>query len=134
MVHEGLQTDIVGENGLSCLRNASVAAGCVRCRGIELAEQETRLRTAGVTDDESRQWESVLNELLGILLRCLQKLSEVLVTLLLLVASFPPLGHCFAVEDENVEETVEEKNVLWLNAGRVEKNWHAAILIKCVAV
>ena len=54
MVHEGLQTDIVGENGLSCLRNASVAASCVRCRGIELAEQETRLRTAGVTDDESK--------------------------------------------------------------------------------
>ena len=65
---------------------------------------------------------------------CFEKLLEVLIALHVLVSSLSPLCHCFAVEDENVEETVEEKNVLWLNAGRVEKIWHAAILIKCVAV
>lgn len=107
MVHESLQTDVVGEDGLSC-RSTAIAAGLMCGRGVELAEQETSLRTAGITDDESRQWETILDEFLGIFLRCLQKLPEVLITFLLLVSSLPPFGHCFAVENENVEECVEQ--------------------------
>lgn len=68
MIHESLQADVVGENGLGGLGNAAVAARRVRSAGVELGEQETGLRAAGVTDDETGQGETVLDEILSNLL------------------------------------------------------------------
>jgi len=65
VIHERLQTNIVGEDGLCRLTDTAVRARRVRCRRIELGEQETGLRTAGVTDDETGQREAVLDEFLG---------------------------------------------------------------------
>ena len=65
MVHKGLQTDIVGENRLSSLRDATIAAGSVRRAGVEFGEQESSLRTAGVANNEARKREAVLDEVLG---------------------------------------------------------------------
>ena len=64
MVHECLQADIVGENRLSSLRNATVAAGSVRRARVEFGEQETSLRSAGVANNEARKREAVLDEVL----------------------------------------------------------------------
>jgi hypothetical protein len=64
VVHECLQADVVGENRLSILCDAAVAAGSVRCAGVELGEQETGLRSTGVADDETGQREAVLDEFL----------------------------------------------------------------------
>jgi hypothetical protein len=68
VVHESLQADIVGENRLSSLSNAAVVARSVRCAGVELGEQETSLRSAGVADDESGKREAVLDEVLEVVL------------------------------------------------------------------
>jgi len=65
VVHERLQTDVVGEDGLRRLTDTAVRARRVRCRRVELGKQETGLRTASVTDDETGQREAVLNEFLG---------------------------------------------------------------------
>lgn len=65
VVHERLQTDIIGEDGLCSLLHTTIACRArVRRRGVELGEQETGLRTAGVADDETGQWEAVLDEFL----------------------------------------------------------------------
>ena len=64
VIHEGLQADVVGEDRLSGLSDAAVAAARVRCAGVELGEEETGLRAASVADDESGQGEAVLDEVL----------------------------------------------------------------------
>ena len=64
MIHESLQADIVGENRLSSLCNATIAAGGVCCAGVELGEQETGLRSASVADNETGKRETVLDEVL----------------------------------------------------------------------
>ena len=64
MLHERLQADIVSENSLGGLANAAIAARGVRGGGVELREQEACLRAAGVTYDEARQREAVLDEFL----------------------------------------------------------------------
>ena len=65
MVHKGLQADIVGENRLGSLRDATVAAGSVRRARVKFGEQETSLGSAGVANDETRKRETVLDEVLG---------------------------------------------------------------------
>lgn len=64
MIHKSLQTDIVGENRLRGLRDTAITTGCVRSTWVELGEQETGLRTTGVTHDEAGQRETVLDEVL----------------------------------------------------------------------
>ena len=64
VVHECLQADIVGENRLSSLRDATVAAGSVCCAGVELGEQETSLRSTGIANDETGKREAVLDKVL----------------------------------------------------------------------
>lgn len=66
MVHKGLQADVVGENRLSSLRNATVAAGSVRRARVEFGEQEASLGSAGVANNETGKRESVLDEILEI--------------------------------------------------------------------
>jgi hypothetical protein len=65
VVHKGLQADIVGENRLGSLRDATVAAGSVRRAGVEFGEQESSLRTTGVANNEAGKREAVLDEVLG---------------------------------------------------------------------
>ena len=64
MIHKSLQADVVGENRLSRLADTSVARRGVRRRRVELGEQKTGLGATGITDDESRQREAVLDEFL----------------------------------------------------------------------
>ena len=47
----------------------------------------------------------------GIFSWLVENCLEVLIALLLLVASFPPFSHGFAVEDEDLEEGVKEENM-----------------------
>jgi hypothetical protein len=64
VVHERLQTDVIREDGLCRLTHASVARRGM-CRGrVQFREQETSLRAAGITDNESREREAVLDEIL----------------------------------------------------------------------
>ena len=65
MVHKGLQADIVCEDGLRSLADAAVARRGVRGGRVELGEQETGLGTACVADDETGEWEAVLDEFLS---------------------------------------------------------------------
>ena len=71
---------------------------------------------------------------LGVLLGRLEHLSEVLVSFLILVTSLAPLCHGLTVEDEDVEEGIEKKNSLVLNAGRVEQDGLTALVLEAVAV
>lgn len=134
MVHERLQTDIIREDSLRRLAHTAVALRCVRCRGVKLAEQETGLRASGVANNETRQREAVLDKVLCVLLRGLEKRCEVLVAFLLVVARLAPFSHCLAVEDEDVEEGVEKEDSLVLNGGGVEEDGLAAFVVEAVAV
>ena len=71
---------------------------------------------------------------LCILLGRIKEVAEVLVSIHVLVSSLPPLGHRLAVEDENVEEGVQQKNRLRLNRSRVQQHRNSALLIECVRV
>jgi hypothetical protein len=64
VVHKSLQADIVGENRLSSLRDATVAAGSVRRAGVEFGEQEASLGSASIANDEAGKREAVLNKVL----------------------------------------------------------------------
>lgn len=77
MIHESLQTDVVGENRLGRLRDPAVAAAGMRGARIEFGEQEARLRAAGVADDKTREGEAVLDEVLsGELIKGWAKVEE----------------------------------------------------------
>ncbi|KAG7055579.1 protein transporter SEC23, partial [Colletotrichum scovillei] len=52
------------------------------------------------------------------------------VTLLILVSRLAPLGDRLAVENENVEEGVEKKDMGGLNRSRVQQHRLATLLIK----
>lgn len=63
MVHEGLQGDIVCEDGLRCHTPAVTSSGV--CGGrVELGQKETCLRTTSIANNETRQWEAISNEFL----------------------------------------------------------------------
>ena len=67
MLHEDLQTDIVREDGLTRTRSWGAAIHStrhVRRTGVELGEQETSLRASLVTDNVSRNGESISEEVL----------------------------------------------------------------------
>lgn len=63
MIHEGLQGDIVCEDGLRCHAPAVTSSGM--CGGrVELGQKETCLRTTSIANNETRQWETIGNEFL----------------------------------------------------------------------
>lgn len=66
MFHEYLQTDIVGENGLS-VRARCVAIHACRHMGrrrVELGEKETSLTSTLITNDVPRNGESICQKVL----------------------------------------------------------------------
>lgn len=65
----------------------------VGLRRVDLGEQEAGLRAAVLGVDVARHGEARLQELLGVVQRSLQQLSEVLVLGHLLVACLTPLGY-----------------------------------------
>jgi hypothetical protein len=71
---------------------------------------------------------------LCVLLGRLKHLSEVLVSFLVLVTCLTPLCHGLTVEDEDVEEGIEKKNGLVLDAGGVEQDRLTALVLEAVAV
>ena len=134
MIHKRLQANIVGKDRLCRLAHTTIALCSMRCRRIELGQQETRLRTTSVTDNETRQREAVLDEILGIFFGALKQSSEVLVALLLVVSCLAPLRHCLAVEDEDVEESIEQQDGLVLDRRGVEEDGLAAFVVEAVTV
>ena len=64
MIHKGLQTDIIREDGLSRLTDATVAGRRVSGRRVEFGQQEPSLGAAGVADDETGEGKAVLDEVL----------------------------------------------------------------------
>ena len=118
------------------LRHTAISAGTRRMRRarVKFTQQETRLTATGITHNETGEREPVLDKLSRILLGLVEQGAEVLVALLLLIPCFTPLGDCFPVEDENVEECVEEKDVLGLDGGGVEQDWGGGFLVEGVAV
>ena len=70
----------------------------------------------------------------GVFLWLLQQGRKVLVSLLLLVPSLSPLCDRLPVEDENVEESVEKKDVLWLDGSRIQKHRLTLILVEGVGI
>ena len=66
MIHKGLQRHVVREDGLRCLgTDAAIGTRSVRRRRVQLGQQETGLRTTGVTNNEPGQRETVRNEVLS---------------------------------------------------------------------
>ena len=134
MIHECLQTNVIREDGLRRLAHTTVALCRMRCRWVELAEQETRLRASSIANNETRQREAVLDEILGVLLRRLKQSRKVLVAFLVLVSCLAPLGHRLAVKDEDVEEGVEKQDGLILDRGRVKEDGLATLVVEAVAI
>ena len=62
MIHKGLQGDIICEYRLRC-HAATISTG-VCGRGVELRQEETRLRTTSIANNETRQWETIGNKVL----------------------------------------------------------------------
>lgn len=136
VVHECLQRDVISEDGLR-RHTTTISARGVCGRRIQLRQQETGLRATGVTDDEPGQRETVGNEFLGkllagerrpacirtrleqsypsILFGLLQERLQILVPLLVLIAGLAPFGNRLAVENKDVEESVEKEDVRGLN-------------------
>jgi hypothetical protein len=65
MIHKGLQRHVVREDGLRCLgADAAISTSSVRRRRVQLGQQETSLRSTGITNNEPGQGETVRNEIL----------------------------------------------------------------------
>jgi len=64
MIHESLQTNIIRKNRLRALTWAAISTRGMRRAGIQLAKQEACLRASGVADDETREREAILDEIL----------------------------------------------------------------------
>jgi hypothetical protein len=58
---------------------------------------------------------------LGIAHRRFQKFTEVVVTVLFLVSCLSPLGDGFSVENENVEESIQEKDNVGFDRDTVQQ-------------
>jgi hypothetical protein len=67
VIHECLQRDVISEDGLGG-HTTTISTSGVRGRRIQLGQQETGLRATGITNNESRQGETVRNEFLGMTL------------------------------------------------------------------
>lgn len=73
MVHEGLKRNVVSEDGLSSLStNSAICSSGVGSRRVELGEQETCLRSASVTNNETWQGKSIGDEILFKISECQQ--------------------------------------------------------------
>ena len=132
MIHKRLQAHIIRED---CLRahTASIPAR-VRRAWVQLAQQETCLRATCVSDNESRQWEAVLDQALCILLGLVEQLREVGIVFLLLVALFSPCSDGLAMEDEDVEVCVEEQDRVRLDGSAVKENSFGLFLVDFVGI
>ena len=64
MVHESLQADIIREDGLGSLADATVRAGGVGGGRVELGQQEACLGATCITHNEARQREAIRDEFL----------------------------------------------------------------------
>lgn len=65
MIHESLQGYIVCEDCLgSCSSHTTVGASGMRGRWVKLRQQETSLRATSVTNNESRERETVGDQVL----------------------------------------------------------------------
>lgn len=65
MVHKGLQRHIISKDSLGVLRtHAAISSSSVGGRWVELRQEESGLRTSSITNNESRKWESVGDEIL----------------------------------------------------------------------
>lgn len=71
-----------------------------------------------------------MDEFSGILLRLIQQLFKVFVAILLMVTRLAPFRYCFAVEDENVEESVKKKDVLGLDRSGIKEYRLSDFLVK----
>jgi len=89
MVHKCLQGHIVGEDGLCSLSpNATVRSRRMRGRGVQFGQQETSLRTARVTDDETGKGKPVGNQILQVVSISARVLSTMRFVRLTLASSF----------------------------------------------
>lgn len=64
MVHKALQRNIVCEYSLSSLCTSTVGVSRMRCRRVKLRKEESGLRPIGITYDESRERETILDQFL----------------------------------------------------------------------
>ena len=107
MFHEDLQAHIVGEDRLSRARACSRAVHArrhMRCRRIQLRQQEPRLTAALVAHDVPWDREPVDEQVLRICDRRLQQFLQVLAALLALVPGLTPACDRLAVEGEDVKK------------------------------
>jgi len=144
VLHEGLQANIISEDGLCSLSHTTVSTrGGVRRRRVKLGKQETRLRATGIAHDVPRKREAILYQVLKqmlvtmkvdplmweliathpcITLGLVKQELEVFVTFLFVVLCFAPFCYRFAMEDEDVEEGVKEQDVLRLDGSRIKQD------------
>lgn len=73
-----------------CTYSSPSVSGIVSLRGVDFGQQESCLTAILLRDDIARHWEAVLQYLLSIVNGCLEKLSEVLVIRLVLIALITP--------------------------------------------
>ena len=125
MLHESLQANIICEDCLCILWHTTPSSILVRGTWVELAQQETCLRSTSVAHNETRKWESIANKFLpsqvsyhftdavngglsypSIFLWCFKQFLKVLVTILVLVPNLAPLGNSLSVENQNMEERI----------------------------
>jgi hypothetical protein len=96
----------------------------VRSRRIQFGQQESSLTFALITNNVSWYRESVYKEVLSICNGNFEQLFEVFVAFFILISLVPPLGNEFSMEDENMEESVEEKDDVVFDGDTVEKYGH----------
>ena len=123
MFHEHLQTDIIRKDGRTCTWTRTVrVARHVRRRWVEFGQQETSLRTPLVTDDITRNRQTVFEQFLRIANGRFEQLLEVFVSFLILIVCFSPLCNRLSVENENVEKCVEQQNDIGADRDGIEQD------------
>mmetsp|Transcript_54019 Transcript_54019/g.171417 ORF Transcript_54019/g.171417 Transcript_54019/m.171417 type:complete len:419 (+) Transcript_54019:152-1408(+) len=108
MVEEHLEGDVVGKYDVARGR----ALVIIRGGGVELGEEEARLRPVLVAVHHARYGEAVVHNHLGVRLRPLQQLREGGVLRLVVVLRLAPLRHRGAVEDDHREVRVQEEDAV----------------------
>ncbi|GBE60880.1 hypothetical protein BOVATA_023730 [Babesia ovata] len=121
VLHERLERDVVGVDDLRIFRVVAVSR-FVCLRGVDLGEQEPRLASSLVAQNELRRREALAEDVVRVARGGLQQLLEVGVVRLVLEALLAPLVDHVSVPDDDVEERVQHEDDVLLQRARVEQH------------
>lgn len=121
MVHEHPRANIISEDGCSCFLSPSIQV-IVCLRWIHFGQKKSSLAVPVLHVNASRHLQPRLQDLLCVVQGRLQEVLKVFLLGHVLVACFPPLGYGLTKINDNLEESVHERNSVSKNAAAVQEH------------